>query len=386
MAHNLTRVSILVMLMIGSCAKPIRLARVEVPPAPQPVVPQPPATPAVTKRVKSMPTDEPDKAAEFYLLKRVGAGVPDLPYEKYEVAQRRLDRMPVRPLSGAPIRKTSERNIDLGGWEPLGPGNQGGRSRHLLIHPTNPLIMYVSAVTGGVWKTVDGGRNWSPLTDLFPSLGIGALAFDPANPETLYAGTGYWFNTLSSTNVFGTAIRGAGIYRSRDAGATWQQLGIPQGLHFRYINKIIVSRNEPNRLYAATWSGIFRSADGGQNWTQILNRGNAGQNGCQDMVARTDQATDYLFAACGTSATGAAAILRQPDASGVTPWQPVFTPPAMGNTTLALAPSSQGTIYALTASNGDDKVEWRNALQGVYRSTANGDPGSWEPRVTNDDP
>ena len=395
MAHHLTRVSILGMLMISSCAKPIRLARVEGLPRPQnvepqpatqPATPQPPATQAVTKRVKSMPTDQPDKAAEFYLLKRVGSGVPDLPYEKYEVAQRRLDRMPVFPLSGTPIRKTSERHIDLGGWEPLGPGNQGGRSRHLLIHPTNPLIMYVSATTGGVWKTVDGGRNWSPLTDLFPSLGIGALAFDPGNPDTLYVGTGFWFNTLSGTNVFGTAIRGTGIYRSRDAGATWQPLGIPPGLHFRYINKISVSRHDPNRLYAATWTGIFRSADGGQNWTRVLNRGTGAQNGCQDMVARTDQATDYLFAACGTSAAGAAAIFRHPDAASDAPWQPVFTPPAMGNTTLALAPSSQGTIYALTASNGDDKVEWRSALQGVYRSTTNGDPNTWEPRVTNDDP
>ena len=376
---NLARFSILLILLFSSCAKPIRMASVAS------IPPQPPGTEAATKRVKSMPTGEPDKAAEFHLLKRVGAGVPDLPYEKYEVAQRRLDRMPVVALSGAPIRKTSEKNSDLGGWEPLGPGNQGGRSRHLLIHPTNPLIMYVSAVTGGVWKTLDGGRNWAPLTDLFPSLGIGALAFDPANPDTLYVGTGFWFNTLSGTNVFGTAIRGAGIYRSRDAGATWQQLGIPQGLHFRYINEIIVSRNEPNRIYAATWTGIFRSTDGGQNWAQVLNRGTGAQNGCQDMVARTDQATDYLFAACGTSAAGGAAILRHPDAASDTPWQPVFTPPAMGNTTLALAPSSQGTIYALTASNGDDKVEWRTALQGVYRSTTNGDPDTWEPRVTNDD-
>lgn len=365
--------------------------------APLPAAPpEHPASSADTraKRVKTMPGDQPDKAAEFYLMKRAGEGARDLPYEKYEAAQRRIDRMPAFSLSRnqqvtAPTAKQSVAaidGIDLGGWQALGPGNQGGRTRHLLIHPGDPRIMYAGAATGGVWKTTDGGVNWRPVSDSFPALGIGGLTFEPGNPDTIYAGTGFWFNSLSSTNVFGSAPRGAGIFRTRDAGETWEKLPGTDTVEFRYINEILVSRQDVSRIYAATWTGIFRSLDGGQSWSRVVNRGGPGQNGCQDMVMRTDQSTDYLFAACGTTPASGPVILRNTDASSDEPWVRVYSNPAMGNTTLALAPSNQSIIYALIASNGLDSDEWRNSLLGVWRSTANGAADTWEARVTNQDP
>ncbi len=339
------------------------------------------------KAVKPMPAgDQPDKAAEFYLLKRVGSGTGELPLERYEAARGRMERMAVVTVgTGAKVRK-GERGIDLGTWEALGPGNQGGRTKSLVVHPTDPKVMYAGAVTGGVWKTTDGGANWAPLTDLFPTLGLGALAMDPGNPEVLYAGTGFWFNSLSSTSALGSAPRGTGIFRTENGGGTWELVGNPGGTHFRWVNDIIVSRGDSRRIYAATWTGVFRSTDGGASWTQIFNRGAAGQNGCQDMVARTDQGTDYLFAACGTTAAGDAAIFRNTDAGGDGKWEKVLQVGAMGNTTLALAPSNQGVIYALLSSNGADKEEWRSSLHAVYRSTTNGDPETWEARVTNQSP
>jgi hypothetical protein len=355
------------------------------------VLAQPIAPPATrAKPPKVMPTDQPDKAYEFYVMKRAGVGPRDLPYEKYEAAQKRADRMRTYSLArqayttkrrGASVSAT----VDLGGWQPLGPGNQGGRTRVLLIHPTDPQIMYSGAATGGVWKTTNGGQSWAPLTDTFPALGIGAMAFEPGQPDTIYAGTGFWFNSLSGTNVFGSAPRGVGIFRSRDAGVTWERLPQPDGLHFRFINKIIVSRHDVNRIYAATWTGIFRSRDGGQTWQQLVNRGVFPQNGCQDMVARPDTATDYLFATCGTSANSNPAILRRVDAAEDGPWEAVFSNRAAGNTTLAIAPSQPGTIYALSASNGSDNPQWNASLLGVWRSTTNGDPDTWEARVTNTD-
>jgi photosystem II stability/assembly factor-like uncharacterized protein len=221
---------------------------------------------------------------------------------------------------------------------------------------------------------------------MFPTSGLGALAIDYNNPDTLYAGTGFWFNTISGSNVFGSAPRGSGMFRSRDAGGTWEKVGDPGAAHFRYITRIAVSRVDSQRIYASTWSGIFRSLDAGATWTHVFNRAAAGQNGCQDMVLRTDQATDYLFAACGTTAAGGAAIFRNTDAAGEAPWERVFSVPAMGNTTLALAPSNQSIIYALMASNGADEARWNASLHGVYRSVDNGAPETWEARVLNTNP
>ncbi|MDZ4800116.1 MAG: hypothetical protein SGI92_18320 [Bryobacteraceae bacterium] len=344
--------------------------------------------------MKSMPAGEASGAMQAYLERRAGPGATDLPVERYAAAEARLQRMETFSLSRgrqipraevARARRAAEEanRIDLGGWEPLGPGNQGGRTRHLLIDPRDTKIMYASAVTGGVWKTVDAGANWAPLTDFFPSLGIGGLTFEPGNPDVLYAGTGFWFNTLSGTSVLGSAPRGAGIYRSRNAGKDWEPLPSPQGTHFRYINEILVSRQDVNRIYVATATGIFRSGDAGQNWQQILNRGTGNLNGCQDMVMRTDQQTDYLFAACGTTNVNGATIFRNTDAAGSGQWLPVLSPEPMGNTTLALAPSSQSIVYALMASNGTDSATYRNSLYAVWRSTTNGDADSWEIRTSN---
>jgi len=347
-------------------------------------VAQPPVEP---KRAKQMPAgDEPDKAAEFYMLKRVGPGVTDLPLERYAEARQRTARMPSMSLAGGrSVKGGLRREMDLGGWVPLGPGNQGGRTKSLVIDPRDPKIMYAGAVTGGVWKTTDGGENWVAVSDMLPSLGLGALALDPSNPDVIYAGTGFWFNTQSWTSVLGSAPRGAGLFRSRDAGASWEALGTPGGTNFRYINDIVVSRNNSQRIYVASWSGIFRSVDGGQNWTQVLNRGLSGMNGCQDMVSRTDPGNDVLFAACGTTAAGDAAIFRNLDAAGTGTWAKVFQVEAMGNTTLAIAPSNQDMVYALMSSNGADDAAFESSLHAVYRSTANGDEGSWEARVTNRD-
>jgi photosystem II stability/assembly factor-like uncharacterized protein len=343
----------------------------------------PPIVPAEPKAAKKMPAgDEPDKAAAFYLERRMGEGATELPLDRYRVARERAGRMPLISISqGRSSKPSSQRNANLGSWQALGPENQGGRTKSLLIDPRDPKVMYAGAVTGGVWKTTDGGENWLPLTDLFPTTGLGALAMDPSNPDVIYAGTGFWFNSQSGTNVLGSAPRGVGIFRSRDSGANWEPLVNPGGNHFRFINDIVVSRMDPNRIYAATWTGIFRSVDGGQSWTHVFDRG-GGQNGCQDMVSRTDQTVDYLFASCGTTSAGDAAIFRNPDAGGAGNWTKVFQLRSMGNTTLAIAPSNQSIIYALMSNNGEEASGWRSSLLGVYRSTVNGDPDTWEARVT----
>jgi len=306
--------------------------------------------------------------------------------ERYDLAREQALRMPVFSFrQGRAVKAERSATVDLGSWTSLGPGNTGGRTRVLLIHPSNPEIMYAGAVTGSIWKTTDGGENWKPIADLLPSLGIGAMTFHPNDPETIFAGTGFWFNTLSSSNTFGSAPRGAGIYKSTDGGATWQKHGNPDPVSFRFINRIHISRHDPNRMYAATYTGVWRSFDGGETWTSSLRPANS-TSGCQSLVMRTDVDTDYLFAACGANVAEQPAIYRNSNAGANGTWERVLQPTGMGNTTLALAPSNQSIIYSLSASVETNKPEFRNGLLAVYRSTANGDPESWEARVTNEDP
>src|SRR6185295_5218868 len=104
----------------------------------------------------------------------------------------------------------------------------------------------------------------------------------------LYAGTGEPTGSV--------ARRGAGIFKTTDGGATWNQLPGTANSNFYYVNEVVVSPNDSNRVYAATETGIFFSADGGDTWRRSLDR-SAPNSGCQALIIRTDQATDYLFAA-----------------------------------------------------------------------------------------
>jgi photosystem II stability/assembly factor-like uncharacterized protein len=316
--------------------------------------------------------DHPLEAQQFYARKRVPPGMTAIPVEKYLEALRHMDEMP-QYATALGMNLPSRREMAvwgeavalsaLGVWEELGPGNIGGRTRALLIHPTDPRIMYAGAVSGGVWKTTDGGRTWVPLDDLLPNLAVCALAMDPRNPDVIYAGTGEGYFNVD-------AVRGAGIFMTTDGGRTWTHLASTRNENFYYVNDIVISPNDSRRIYAATRTGVWRSRDGGQSWTRILARG--GRDGCLDLALRTDRTTDYLFASCGNFSR--AAVYRNMRAEGGGSWTLVLSEPDMGRTSLALAPSDQNVVYALAASLRDGP--FRYGLHAVYRSTRSGDPGS----------
>jgi len=94
--------------------------------------------------------------------------------------------------------------------------------------------MYAAGVAGGVWKTTDAGASWAPLADLLPNIAVSCLAMDPHDPNTLYAGTGEGYYNID-------ALRGAGIFKTTDAGSTWSILDADNDLGFRYVNDIVVS-------------------------------------------------------------------------------------------------------------------------------------------------
>lgn len=160
------------------------------------------------------------------------------------------------------VRKTSGETLP---WMERGPSNVGGRTRGLVLDPTDPThrTWFAGAVGGGVWTTTDAGESWLNLTPDLPNLAIASLAMAPSNPDVIYAGTGEGFFNVD-------AIAGAGIFKSTDRGNTWVQLpAIATDRRFRYVNRMIIEPSNENVVLAATNTGIYRTADGGASWEEV---------------------------------------------------------------------------------------------------------------------
>ena len=348
------------------------------------------------------PFGQPSERQQWYLKKRLAKGEKTLSPDRYLAAIEQVKEMQrystaknklypsqsqapqleaellKEAKSSGTYASAGETGGVLGTWTNLGPGNVGGRTRTLLVDPNNADIMYAGAVDGGIWKTTNGGALWQPLDDFLPNIAVTAMAFDPSNSGTIYAGTGEGFFNADG-------VRGAGIFKTTDAGATWTRLATTVNSNFFYVNDIVVSSANAQHVFAATRTGVQRSLDGGATWTNVLASNAAnGANGAMDLVMRTDQTTSYIYAALGTFAQ--AHIWRNTDAGGAGTWTDVYTEPTMARTSLAIAPSNQNIIYAMAAQTGATTAPastFNDGLLGVFRSNASGDAGTWTTQVRN---
>src|SRR5438045_5756096 len=208
--------------------------------------------------------DQPREALEWYLQKRLPKRAKELPIERYFDAKEKIKKMKrfstaknknlrsqadtgdAEELLGDPDFPggtggagagdgSASTSGALGTWQALGPGNVGGRTRALVVDPVNPDVMYAAGVAGGIWKTTNAGGTWSPLNDFLANIAVTVLAMDPTDPNTIYAGTGEgYFNA--------DGVRGAGIFKTMDAGAHWTRLATTaSNANFFFINDIVVS-------------------------------------------------------------------------------------------------------------------------------------------------
>ncbi len=317
--------------------------------------------------------DSPDAAAQYYAAKR--AGTDDV-YRAYREASEVMRRMP-RHSTIEPERDgvTANGAAPWRGWEFLGPGNIGGRTRTLLIDPVDPQIMYAAGVSGGVWKTISGGATWEPIGDQLANIAVNSMAMHPVDRNVIYAGTGEGYFREEQR---GTALplRGDGIFVTRDGGTTWTQLPSTTNPDFHWVNDLVISTHTPSRVYAATRTGVWRSDDEGASWSRVLPVTVKG--GCLDLAWRGDTGGDYLVASCGTFER--ATVYRNKNAESNPSWEAVLTDPLMGRTSLAIAPSNPSIVYALSATNEPGK--FHQALHSVWRSNSNGDAGSWTAPTT----
>jgi len=153
-------------------------------------------------------------------------------------------------------------------WRMIGPF-RGGRTRAACGVPSQPNVFYMAQVNGGVWKSDDYGRTWTPIFDDQPTQSIGAIAVALSDPNIVYVSSGEGLQRPDLSV-------GDGIYKSTDAGKTWTHLGLRDG---QQIPALAIDPKDPNRVFAAVLGhpygpnaerGIYRSTDGGQSWNKVL--------------------------------------------------------------------------------------------------------------------
>jgi len=254
-------------------------------------------------------------------------------------------------------------------WIERGPDNIAGRTRSMIIDPRNTNKMFTGAEGGGIWKTVDGGATWTVVNDKLSSLAVSCLTFDPNNYDTIYAGTGEGFYNID-------AVGGAGIYRSKDGGATWSQMAATKS--WRYTNRVVVSPANSNLILAANRSGgISRSTDGGANFTTVL----AAQAGMQVTFSPSDSnrviatVLDYDFGAGSWFSkafysTDAGATWTAATGIGMSGFN--------SRIEVAFAPSDSTRVYAMQPNNGGKVWRSNDSGQTFTQVTTSGSTGaSW---------
>ncbi|WP_323757401.1 FlgD immunoglobulin-like domain containing protein [Roseivirga sp.] len=163
-------------------------------------------------------------------------------------------------------------------WNSLGPNNVGGRTRAVAIDVTNENIILAAGVSGGVWRSTNGGQSWTKTTKPVELHSVTCIVQDtrPGKGNVWYYGTGELVG--NSTRSPGAPFRGDGIYKSTDGGLTWQplpstQVNNPEKFNspFMYVWDITLNPNSDNdEIIAAIYGGVVRSADGGQTWATVL--------------------------------------------------------------------------------------------------------------------
>jgi photosystem II stability/assembly factor-like uncharacterized protein len=249
-------------------------------------------------------------------------------------------------------------------WRPLGPAGipdgqtygsgpgstvtVAGRVSAIAVDPTNSDHVLVGSAAGGIWETLDGGTSWTPRTDDQPTLSIGALAFDPSDASTVYAGTGE-----GNSEYFHL---GQGILVSRDGGTTWTIIAqsVFAGIGFY---RLVVDPRDGQRLIAATTGGAAVSADGGAGWS-LLHHGvtwdvSLAYHGDEAEILLA--APDGLFSARGQ---GAPAQVQIPDLGALDADRERMA--------VAHVPSDPAQAFVFAASQGEALLWHRTAEEGPY--------------------
>jgi photosystem II stability/assembly factor-like uncharacterized protein len=241
-------------------------------------------------------------------------------------------------------------------WRCIGPF-RAGRTVAATGIPSQPNVFYMAPNNGGVWKTTDFGRTWRPIFDGQPTGSIGAIAIAPSDPNIIYVGSGEGLQRPDLSV-------GDGVYKSTDAGKTWQHLGLREGYQ---IPCILVDPRDPDRLFVAVLGhpygpnpdrGLYRSTDGGGTFKKVL--GQDENTGAMDLAFDpTNPDTIYVDMWAARQAPWEVGESFQIAGSGLfkstdggTTWKPLTSglPTAadhLGRIGITVAPSNPNRLYAM---------------------------------------
>ena len=284
-----------------------------------------------------------------------------------------------RQIAWEQSQKIREERVERGdGWILKGPLNIGGRISAVAMHPADIQTIYAGAASGGIFKTTNTGASWIPIFDDALSLSIGDIAIAPSDDSTIWVGTG-------EANAGGgsMAYDGFGIYRSTDAGSTWEHRGLENS---GSIGRLAVHPDNPHVCFVAAMGrlfsdnpdrGVFRTTDGGANWDKVLYINDS--VGAIDIVMHPDH-PDTLYAAMWER-------VRRPDrrnyggagcgiyrsCNGGDSWTELTNglpsdSPANGRIGIDISASDPDVLYAIYADN-------TGYFAGVYKTVNSGD--SW---------
>lgn len=168
-------------------------------------------------------------------------------------------------------------------WVSRGPFNKGGRTRAFAIDIQDENTLLAGSVTGGMWRSTNGGQSWSKTTAPLQMHSVSCVVQDtrPGHEDTWYFGTGEEFYGVVSGTSFTSLFSGDGIYKSTDNGVTWSPLAsttsnTPQNLlqngSYDFVQQMVIDESnlEQDEVYASVFNGIIRSVDGGETWEEVL--------------------------------------------------------------------------------------------------------------------
>jgi len=304
---------------------------------------------------------------------------------------------PVSPVAGPSIFAPSV-PLSSTNWTPKGPaplasggnnGNVSGRITGIAAHPTDANTIYVAPAGGGVWKTIDGGTTWTPLTDIQRTLSMGAIAIASNNPSVLYAGTGEANNSLDSNF-------GRGILISTNGGASWTLSTGPGNAFDRLTtSQIAVDPTNANAAYAAMAdsginglfganTGIWRTTDGGTNWTNTT--ATIDSTNPWSAVVIDPNNDQNIFAAVG-NINGATTNGVYRSLDGGTNWTLLLNAPrglAAGRIAIAVSRLNNANVVYVTASGTGNTGS--TAFGSLYRIMRSDDGGNTFTNLTGGTP
>ncbi|MFH1052504.1 MAG: T9SS type A sorting domain-containing protein [bacterium] len=330
---------------------------------------------------------------EWELMRLKDPQTGRIPYDAFQQSLAYAQTLPGSPQNSA----NKKEQLLSENWNLRGPINIGGRTRALALDVLDENIMIAGGVSGGMWRSVDGGKNWVKTTKPEQLQSTSCIAQDKRDGKenVWYVGTGEYFN------IYG-GLRGDGVYKSTDGGESWFQLestlsNSPQSWDgFDYVWNIVKdhTRNDSDIVLTATAVGaIRRSTDGGDTWKTILGGFGNSYSWFTDIAisyAGIYYATLSQKTFGETASSAVKGIYRSTDGISWNEITPDFIPEKYDRVVIAISPSDENQVYFLAETPGTGKLTrntrgdslWHSVWKYTYiNGDGSGEGGTWEDRT-----